>query len=69
MKPLFAVQAVDQTFYERRLRDWLPDKIIDIHTHLWRNPPGARAAAQPSRSVTWPARVAAQNPLEDLVAT
>ena len=69
MKPLFAVQAVDQTFYEQRLRDWLPDKIIDIHTHLWRNPPGARAAAQPSRSVTWPARVAAQNPLEDLVAT
>ena len=70
MKPLFEVREVDRTFYERRLRAWLPDKIIDIHTHVWlkrfneRKAPGIQA-----RTVSWPSMVADQNPVAHLIET
>lgn len=70
MKTLFEIKEVDRVFYENRLRDWLPDKIIDIHTHLWlkrfkeRKKPGMK-----SRTVSWPSLVADQNPVEHLVET
>ena len=35
MKQLFEIREVDRAFYEKRLRYWLPEKIIDIHTHVW----------------------------------
>ncbi len=69
-KPLFEVKAVDSEFYENRLRNWLPDNIIDIHTHVWlkrfkkRKKPGAKA-----RTVSWPSMVADQNPVEHLIET
>lgn len=46
----------------------LPDKIIDIHTHIWLSRFKAENQAGPLRTVTWPSRVAAQNPVEDLNA-
>ncbi len=70
MKTLFEVKALDRAFYARRLSAWLPDKIIDIHTHLWlrrftpRRKPGA-----PSRTVSWPALVADENSAEHLAET
>ncbi|MDD5677226.1 MAG: amidohydrolase family protein [Kiritimatiellae bacterium] len=70
MKPLFEVKSIDRKFYEKRLRDWLPDKIIDIHTHIWlktfekRKGPGMKA-----RTVSWPSMVADQNSVEDIVET
>ena len=70
MKPLFEVKEVDREFYEKRLQHWLPDKIIDIHTHVWlknfnkRKDPGAK-----SRTVSWPSMVADQNPVEHLTET
>ena len=70
MKPLFEVKEVDREFYEKRLQHWLPDKIIDIHTHVWlknfnkRKDPGAK-----SRTVSWPSMVADQNPVEHLAET
>jgi len=36
-KPLFEVNEVDRQFYERRLRDFLPRRIIDIHTRIFQN--------------------------------
>jgi hypothetical protein len=32
---LFDIKEVDKKFYCERLRDFLPEKIIDIHTHVW----------------------------------
>lgn len=70
MKQLFEVKDVDHEFYEKRLRDWLPDKIIDIHTHVWlkrfneREEPDRKA-----RTVSWPAMVADENPIAHLLET
>lgn len=65
---LFEVKDVDRRYYAERLADFLPRKIIDIHTHIWLKehraepPPGARGQ-------TWPRRVAADNSIEDLLET
>lgn len=70
--PLFAVTENDRRIYEEQIRDFLPDQIIDIHTHVWRRDldpevPSVRAAEK--RTVTWPSLVAADNSIEDLRET
>jgi len=59
------VREHDRRIYEERLRDFLPERIIDIHSHVWleRNKPAK--ARDESRVVSWPARVARENPIED----
>lgn len=69
MKPLFEVRTVDHKFYEKRLRDWLPDKIIDIHTHVWLKQFNEKTGKKTTRTVSWPAKVAKENPVEHLVET
>lgn len=32
---LVDVTDYDRRIYEEELRDWLPDKIFDVHTHVW----------------------------------
>ena len=32
---LFEVKDIDRKIYETELRDFLPEKMIDIHTHVW----------------------------------
>jgi len=67
---LFEVKDVDRQFYAKRLNAFLPERIIDIHTHVWRaedQPP--EPPVQDSRLVSWPALVAAVNPIEDLMET
>lgn len=61
---LIEVRQHDREIWERELRDFLPDELIDIHTHVWRQKDMHRAAG-PSRTVSWPDRVAAENPIED----
>lgn len=63
------IKAVDREFYVSRLRDWLPERIFDIHTHLWRQPRGAALPRPTDRGVAWPSRVASENPAEHLLAT
>lgn len=53
-----------------KLDAFLPPHLIDVHTHVY------RAADQPKsqgsgreRLVTWPARVATENPVKDLIET
>jgi predicted TIM-barrel fold metal-dependent hydrolase len=67
MSQLFTINTVDQRFYEDRLRAFLPDRIIDVHTHVWCK--AVRRAAPTGRAVTWPLRVAEEHPVEDLLAT
>jgi hypothetical protein len=58
------IREHDREIYEGALRDFLPDRLIDIHTHVWlaRN---RHRAEGPSRVVSWPDRVAAENPIEE----
>jgi len=70
MAGLIELKAVDKRFYESRLREFLPDRIIDIHTHIWlASDVARRAPAGLPRTVTWPDRVARDNPIGDLVET
>lgn len=65
MSGLFEVKDVDRRFYREKLRSFLPERIIDVHTHVWLR--SFRKAPPTGRAVTWPLRVAEQDPVEDLV--
>jgi len=52
---LFEVTAYDKKIYEEELKDFLPDKIFDIHTHVHRK----------DRSAAEAARLAALNPKKE----
>jgi predicted TIM-barrel fold metal-dependent hydrolase len=58
----------DKEFYSK-IRDFLPPRFIDIHTHIWleslKNPSIQLHAAMAS----WPSRVAKDNSIEDLMQT
>lgn len=67
--PLFEVTDYDREFYESRIRDFVPDRVIDIHTHCWLEEFRIDDGDAPRRAVSWPHLVAAQNPVEDLAET
>lgn len=69
MAGLFEVKPVDKTIYEERLKDFLPPKIIDIHTHVWLDEFRQSRTDPLKRAVTWPSRVAKDNSIEDIVET
>lgn len=70
MNQPFKVKDIDKEFYKNELDKFLPEKIIDIHTHIWLerfkikelNPVDI-----PARTATWPLRVAKENSMEDLL--
>lgn len=69
---LFTVTEHDRRVYEEELRDFLPEKIFDVHTHVWLKeffPPAPLAPGETKRTVTWPSLVAADNSIEDLQET
>lgn len=69
---LFEVTEYDRQVYEQELKDFLPDKFIDIHTHLWRREFVEAAGLKKKKHdgvVTWPSIVANTNPIEDLQET
>ncbi len=64
MKHPFEYKKIDSDVYDTELKDFLPSKIIDIHTHIWLS--RHREDSQHSdRLVTWPSLVAPENPVED----
>jgi len=68
---LFKVTEYDKKVYEEQLKDFLPDKMIDVHAHIWRN---SDYMSKPEdlakrRAVVWPSLVAADNSIEDLIET
>jgi len=65
---LFEVKPIDERYYTEKIRDILPDRIVDIHTHIWTGDYSEKSN-QGKRVVTWPSRVAAENPVEDLLET
>ena len=58
MTDLFEIKDVDRAFYAERLRDWLPERIVDIHTHVWRDADRVHEPETNKRTVSWPALVA-----------
>ena len=69
MSELLEIKDIDRNFYEQRLKSFLPDKIVDIHTHIWRDDDRGHAPEDNRRTVTWPDRVAVDNTIEDLMET
>lgn len=68
---LFEVNEYDRQVYEEELKDFLPEKIIDIHTHVWLEKLRQRKTENQvaKRTVAWPRLVALENPVEDLAET
>lgn len=68
---LFEVTANDKRIYEEELRDFLPEKILDVHTHVWLDElrDDKTAGDETDRAVLWPSLVANDNSLEDLQET
>ena len=68
---LFEVTANDRRIYEEELKDFLPDKIFDVHCHinLEKHKPVEEVKPGEKRTVTWPSLVAKQNSIEDLQET
>ena len=69
---LFTVTENDKKVYEEELKDFLPEKIIDFHTHVWKEEHMKKAPVDPdevSRCVLWPSLVAKDNSIEDLQET
>lgn len=69
MSTLFEVSPYDGKVYEEQIRDFLPERLIDIHTHVWRAADRTRNDDGPRRTVSWPDRVAAESPIDQLLAT
>lgn len=69
---LFEVKPLDRKIYEEELRDFLPEKMLDVHTHVWLEkffPPRPLAPGETKRCVTWPSLVARDDSIEDLQET
>jgi len=72
---LFPVTDYDKYIWDTELKDWLPDNIIDVHTHVWldelRDVPKKQAMLQQKEhfTVSWPSMVALDNSIEDLEET
>jgi uncharacterized protein len=66
---LFEIRDVDARYYQEHLEGFLPDKIIDIHTHVYKKEIAGTGVVQDKRLVSWTSLVAEDNPIEDLMET
>ena len=64
---LFPVLKVDTDYYEEKIRDFLPEKIIDIHTHVYKKLESKIEKKGEKRCVTWPSLVAKDNSVSALI--
>jgi predicted TIM-barrel fold metal-dependent hydrolase len=69
MTSLIDLNPIDRETFDAHLRDWLPERLIDVHAHVWLDRFKARQSSAPQRAVTWPARVALDNSIGDLLET
>ncbi|MDP4133389.1 MAG: amidohydrolase family protein [Bacillota bacterium] len=63
----FELTDYDRKVYKEFLKDFLPDKMIDIHTHVWKKELARQGAS--NGGAAWPARVADECTVEDLMQT
>jgi len=67
MAELFEVKDVDRAVYRETISDFLPARIIDAHTHVWKDEHTHHDASAFARVVSWPSRVARDSPVEELI--
>ncbi len=60
----FEMTDYDREVYETEIKDFVPNKIIDSHTHVY--PMNVRRSLEIKY---WPDRVAAENTVEDIIQT
>lgn len=65
---LLEVRSHDKEIYASELQDFLPQRLIDIHTHIWLEAHKQRPVGS-ARTVAWPSKVAKDNSVEDLLET
>lgn len=65
----FKIKEVDREFYQDQLKGFLPNDIIDIHTHVWLDRMVSDNSKKKSKIAMWPFKVAKDNPIEDLINT
>lgn len=68
---LFTVTDIDKKVYEEQIKDFLPSRMIDIHTHIWRlsDYKSDPKVLENRRAVRWPSLVAPDCSVEDLIDT
>ncbi|MDD4366071.1 MAG: amidohydrolase family protein [Eubacteriales bacterium] len=69
MSTLLEIKPSDILFYEENIKEFLPMKFVDIHTHVWLDRFMKKENLAESRAVTWPSLVAKDNSVEDLLET
>ena len=69
MKNLFDVKQTDLEWYHNLIKDFLPDKIIDIHTHVYLKDNLIQDEKTDRRLASWPELVAEENSFEDIFET
>lgn len=69
MSTLFEITEADRRCHADELDGFLPRRIVDVHTHVWRASDYPAAAERDTRLVSWPGRVAKDCPIEDLQET
>ncbi len=65
---LIEIRQNDVECYQQ-LSEFLPEKIFDVHAHIWRLSDYQKSMNPDSRFVSWPLRVASENPIEHLIET
>lgn len=68
MNTLPVPTARDQAIFTQEIAPFLPPRIVDIHTHVWQSRTDLPGNSR-TRLVAWPALVAKENPIEDLMET
>jgi predicted TIM-barrel fold metal-dependent hydrolase len=69
MSGLFESTDNDKRIYEEQIKAFIPDDIIDIHTHIWLKEQFLKDVPELERTVKWPSMVAEDNSAEDLIQT
>lgn len=64
---LFEIKDVDRRYFQDHLKDFLPEKIIDIHTHVYDKKIAGTGVSKDKRLVSWTSLVAEDNPVKDLM--
>jgi len=65
MGQVLEIKDLDRDFYNSRLRGFLPEKIIDVHSHIWETNDRDEINRRQQRVVKWPSMVADVNPVEE----
>ena len=60
---MIEIKDVDRKVYAQQLQGFLPDRIIDIHSHIWLD--RLKKNVKRDRVVNWPSLVARENSIED----